>query len=89
MLSGWVIALLAVALLVPPAFVAVDLTGRAMRERLPLRDELFRVARLALPLAGAAVGAMLAGVTGAAPSSPADTRSPARAAASALPPSCS
>jgi hypothetical protein len=70
-LSGWVIALLAVALLVPPALVAVDLTGRAMRERLPLRDELFRVARLALPLAGAALGAFLAGLTGAAPSSPA------------------
>ena len=70
-LSGWVIALLAVALLVPPGLVAIDLTGRAMRERLPLRDELFRVARLALPLAGAALGALLAGLTGAAPSSPA------------------
>jgi hypothetical protein len=69
-LSGWVIALLAVALLVPPGLVAIDLTGRAMRERLPLRDELFRVARLALPLAGAALGALLAGITGAAPSSP-------------------
>ncbi len=70
-LSGWVIALLAVALLVPPGLVAIDLAGRAMRERLPLRDELFRVARLAIPLAGAALGALVAGLTGAAPSSPA------------------
>ena len=59
------IALLAVALLVPPALVAIDLTGRALRERLPLRDELLRVVRLALPLAGAALGALAAGVTGA------------------------
>ena len=64
-LSGWVIALLAVALLVPPGLVAIDLTGRALRERLPLRDELMRVARLALPLAGAALGALVAGLTGA------------------------
>jgi hypothetical protein len=69
-LSGWVIALLAVALLVPPALVATDLTGRAMRGHLPLRDELFRVARLAIPLGGAALGALVAGLTGAAPSSP-------------------
>ncbi len=70
-LSGWVIALLAVALLVPPGLVAVDLTARAVRERLPLRDELLRIARIALPLAGTALGALLAGATGAAPSSPA------------------
>ncbi len=68
-LSGWVIALLAVALLVPPVLVAIDLTGRALRERLPLRDELIRVARLATPLAGAALGALVAGLIGAAPSS--------------------
>jgi Peptidase family M28 len=70
-LSGWVIALLTVALLVPPALVAVDLTGRALREGLPLRDELLRVARLAMPLAGAALGALVAGLAGVAPSSPA------------------
>jgi hypothetical protein len=69
-LSGWVIALLAVALLVPPGMVAIDLTGRALRERLPLRDELIRVARLAMPLAGAALGALVAGLTDVAPSSP-------------------
>ncbi|MDX6377226.1 MAG: Peptidase family [Gaiellaceae bacterium] len=69
-LSGWVIALLAVALLVPPGLVAVDLTGRAMRERLPLRDELLRISRVAIPLSGAALGALVAGATGAAPSSP-------------------
>ena len=69
-LSSWVIALLAVALLVPPGLVAIDLAARAMRERLPLRDELFRVARLAIPLAGAALGALVAGLAGAAPSSP-------------------
>ena len=64
------LALLAIALLVPPSLVAVDLTGRAMRERLPLRDELLRVARLAMPLAGAALGALVAGLTDVAPSSP-------------------
>ena len=69
-LSGWVIALLAVALLVPPGLVAIDLTGRALREGLPLRDELLRIVRLALPLAGAALGALVAGLTGLAPSSP-------------------
>jgi hypothetical protein len=70
-LSGWVIALLTVALLIPPALVAIDLTGRALREGLPLRDELLRVARLAMPLAGAALGALLAGPAGLAPTSPA------------------
>jgi hypothetical protein len=69
-LSGWVIALLAVALLVPPGLVAIDLTGRAMRERLPLRDELLRISSIAIPLAGAAIGALVAGAIGAAPSSP-------------------
>jgi hypothetical protein len=69
-LSGWVIALLAVALLVPPTLVAVDLTGRALRERLPLRDELLRISRVAIPLSGAALGALVAGAAGAAPSSP-------------------
>jgi len=69
-LSGWVLALLAVALLVPPALVAIDLTGRAMRERLPLLDEVIRTARLAMPLAGAALGALAAGLLGAAPHSP-------------------
>jgi peptidase M28-like protein len=70
-LSGWVLALLAVALLVPPVLVAFDLTGRALREGLPLRPEIVRVARLAMPLAGAALGAVVAGLTGVAPSSPA------------------
>lgn len=71
-LSGWVIALLAVALLVPPALVAFDVTARAIRDGLPLRDDLARIARLALPLAGAALGAFLAGRMGAAPSAPTD-----------------
>jgi hypothetical protein len=69
-LSGWVVALLAVTLLVPPALVAIDLSGRALRQGLPLRDELTRIARLAMPLAGAALGALVAGLTGAAPDSP-------------------
>lgn len=68
--SGWVLALLAIALLVPPGLVAIDLAGRAMRERLPLRDEMTRIARLAMPLAGAALGALVAGLVGAAPHSP-------------------
>jgi hypothetical protein len=70
-LSGWVLALLALALLVPPGLVALDLAGRAMREHLPLRDEMTRIARIAMPLAGAALGALVAGLLGAAPHSPA------------------
>ena len=77
-LSGWVIALLAVALLVPPGLVAVDLTARALRERLPLRDELLRVVRLGVPLAGAALGALVAGLTDVAPSSPSAATLPRR-----------
>src|SRR5262249_27111094 len=69
-LSGRVIALLAIALLVPPGLVAIDRAGRAMRQPLPPLCRRARIAWLAMPLAGAALGALVAGLVGAAPHSP-------------------
>jgi hypothetical protein len=68
--SGWVIALLAVTLLVSPALVAVHLLSGASRNGAALRPELLRWGQLALPGAGLVAGVLLAGAVGAVPADP-------------------
>jgi hypothetical protein len=70
-ISGWLVALVALALLVAPALAAADLIARVLRARLRLLDRGLVVARIALPVAGAAVAIRLIALVGGLPDDPA------------------
>lgn len=69
-LYSWAIALVTIALLVPPAIVTVTYAAAARHQRLPYRALTADVVRAALPLVGLVLGTIAAGRLGLAPTAP-------------------
>ena len=75
-MPGWAVRLLAIALLMPVAFVSIDAFARSMRRRLPISRELIRVMLRSLPFLIFLLGSYLFLSTGLLPEAPSGAFNP-------------